>query len=55
MQGLLKRDSTLIMPRIAELNGDEIIELCDPKRVTSTEKKFDDYWLDMRRVIGTNN
>lgn len=55
MEGLLKRDSTLIMPRIVELNGDEIIELCDPKRVTSTEKEFDDYWFDMRRVIGTNN
>ena len=55
MEGLLKRDSALRMPKIVELNGDELVELCDPTRVTTTEKGFNDFWFDMRRIIGTNN
>jgi hypothetical protein len=54
MEGLLKKDSTLELPKIIELNQDKIIGLCDPKRLTSTEEGFNDFWFDMRRIIGTN-
>ena len=55
MKGLLQKDSNLKMPKIIELNQDEVILLCDPKRLTSTEDDFNNFWFDMRRIIGTNN
>ena len=55
VEGLLKRDVNLEMPKIVELNGDKIITLCDPRRVTSTDEGFNEFRFDMRQIIRTNN
>jgi hypothetical protein len=52
MNGLYKRDNGLARVQIVELNGDKIIQLCDPKRLTTTDEEFNSFWNDMRQVIG---
>ncbi len=55
MEGLLIRDCNLNATRVVELDGDEIIQLCDPLRATTTDEEFNSFWFDIRRIIGTNN
>ena len=55
MGELLERDCSLGKSQVIELNGDAIIQLCDPVRPTTTDEEFNSFWLDMRQIIGTNN
>ena len=55
MEELLEKDNSLGRTQVVELNGDEIIQLCDPLRPTTTDDEFNSFWFDMRRIIGTNN
>lgn len=54
MDELYKKDPNLKKVQNVELNGDTTIQLCDPKRPTTTDEEFDSFWSDVRRVIGTN-
>ena len=55
MEELLEKDNSLGRTQVVELNGDEIIQLCDPLRPTTTDDEFNNFWFDMRRIIETNN
>jgi hypothetical protein len=48
MDGLYKRDNGLAKVQNVELNGDKIIQLCDP----NNSQLFNSFWNDMRQVIG---
>ena len=52
---LYRKDTQLEKAQTIELNGDMIIELCDPGRPTTTDEEFNSFWCDMRRILGIDH
>jgi hypothetical protein len=51
IDNLIEQDRDMKFPQIVDLNGDEVIALCDPNRPTSSEKEFNSFWDITRRVL----
>ena len=54
LDDLYKKDTLLKKAQTVELNGDMIIQMCDPGRPTTTDEEFNSFWCDMRRILGIN-
>ena len=52
---LYRKDTQLEKAQAIELNGDMIIELCDPGNSTTTDEEFNSFWCDMRRILGIDH
>lgn len=55
IEKLLERDPHLGLPKVIDLNGDEIIQLCNPNVSTSSEKDFNDFWARARRTLESDS
>lgn len=51
LQGLYEHGGIPFIPHEVLLEGDAVIQLCDPKRDTAGERAFEKFWGEVRRVL----
>ena len=51
IESLIEQNRDMNFPQIIDLNGDEVIALCDPNMPTSSESEFNSFWDITRRVL----